>query len=110
MLPWSIAFTLAIVYVVSLVATQTVVSLDGVEVQTSFYLAFWYLLTFLPPTILGLLYASRAGYGRARAVAFAHIQVLYGYVNLLAAWRGVARIRAGRAGWAKTRRVAEETA
>jgi 1,2-diacylglycerol 3-beta-glucosyltransferase len=107
-LPWSIIFTLALLTVAQLVLTEPVVPIDGVEIRIGFYLAFWYLLTFIPALMLGLLYAERSGTSRVRALALAHVQVFYAYVNLVAAWRAVARIALGRHGWTKTPRVAEE--
>ncbi len=107
-LPWSIVFTLALGYVAELVLSQPVVPVDGVQLHAGFYLAFWYLLTFIPAIMLGLLYAERSQTSRVRALGLAHAQVFYSYVNLLAAWRAVARIALGRHGWAKTARVAED--
>jgi len=108
LLPWSIVFTIALVIVASLVAATPVVPLDGVEVHVGFYLGFWYLLTFTPAIVLGLLYAERARTSRLQAVGLAHAQVFYAYVNLVAAWRALARIVLGRHSWTKTARVAEE--
>lgn len=107
-LPWSIVFTLALLYVTQLVLTEPVVPIDGVEIRIGFYLAFWYLLTFIPAIMLGLLYAERSQTSRLRALTLAHVQVFYAYVNLVAAWRAVVRIALGRNSWAKTARVAEE--
>jgi cellulose synthase/poly-beta-1,6-N-acetylglucosamine synthase-like glycosyltransferase len=108
-LPWSIAFTLALWYVASLVLTEDVIPVDGVQVHVGFYLAFWYLLTFLPAMMLGLLYAERSRTSRVYALLLAHAQVFYSYVNLVAAWRAVVRIALRRETWAKTARVAEES-
>lgn len=107
-LPWSIAFTLALWYVASLVLSEDVIPVDGVQVHVGFYLAFWYLLTFLPAMMLGLLYAERSRTSRVYALLLAHAQVFYSYVNLVAAWRAVVRIALRRETWAKTARVAEE--
>lgn len=110
-LPWSIVFTIALVVIGSLVlAAPAVVPLDDANVHLGAYIAFWYLLTFTPAIVLGLLYAERARTSRLQAVALAHAQVFYSYVNLVAAWRAVTRIAFGRHGWAKTARVAEDLA
>ena len=108
MLPWSIAFTLGLGYFVRLVATGSQLPFDGVGVHAVFYAAFWYLLTFLPPVVLGLLYARRTEGERVwAAIAKGHVQVFYAYVNMAAGWRALGRILLGRTGWAKTARVAE---
>jgi peptidoglycan/LPS O-acetylase OafA/YrhL len=110
LLPWSIVFTLALVIVSSLVLATPVIPIDGVEVHVGFYVAFWYLLTFTPAIVLGLLYAERSRTSRLYAVVLAHAQVFYSYVNLVAVWRAIGRIWSGRHGWTKTSRVVEEAA
>ncbi|HET6847343.1 MAG TPA: hypothetical protein VFH74_00690 [Gaiellales bacterium] len=80
-------------------------------VQVLFYAVFWYVLTFLPPAVLGLIYARRTeGETSAAAIAKGHVQVFYAYINMAAGWRALVRIALGRHGWAKTARVAEPEA
>jgi 1,2-diacylglycerol 3-beta-glucosyltransferase len=112
MLPWSIAFTLGLGYFAYNVVQHTVLPFDGVGVQTVFYAGFWYLLTFLPPVVLGLVYARRSEHERLpAAIGKGHVHVFYAYVNMAAGWRALVRIALGRSRWAKTARVAEpETA
>jgi hypothetical protein len=56
----------------------------------------------------GLLYARRTeGERLLPAIGKAHVNVFYAYVNMLAGWRALGRILAGRTDWAKTKRVAE---
>jgi 1,2-diacylglycerol 3-beta-glucosyltransferase len=108
MLPWSVAFTLGLGYFAYNLVHHTVIPFDGVGVQTVFYAGFWYLLTFLPPVILGLVYATRSEHEpRLAAIGKGHAHVFYAYLNMAAGWRALARIALGRHGWAKTARVTE---
>ena len=108
LLPWSIAFTLGILDFARNVITHQMLPFDGVGVHALFYGAFWYLLTFLPPVMLALLYARRSEHERASgAFVKGHVHVFYGYINMAAGWRALVRIALGRHGWAKTERVAE---
>lgn len=111
MLPWSIVFTLGLGHFASTVARGGAIPFDGVGVHVVFYAAFWYLLTFLPPVVLGLLYAARSEDERiVGSILKGHGQVFYAYVNMVAGWRAVARIALGRTSWAKTARIAEAAA
>ena len=108
MLPWSIAFTLGLAYFVHNLVVHAQMPFDGVGVHAFFYGAFWYLLTFLPPVMLGLLYARRSEDERIfPAIVKGHVQVFYAYVNMLAGWHALWRIARGRTGWDKTERVSE---
>jgi 1,2-diacylglycerol 3-beta-glucosyltransferase len=108
MLPWSVAFTAGIAFFVHNLVSHAQMPFDGVGVETVFYGTFWYLLTFLPPAVLGMLYARRSDDERVLpAIAKAHVQVFYAYINMASGWRALARIALRRTGWAKTRRVAE---
>jgi 1,2-diacylglycerol 3-beta-glucosyltransferase len=108
MLPWSIAFTLGLGFFAYNVMNHSVMPFDGVGVQAVFYAGFWYLLTFLPPVVLGLVYAQRSEQERRlAAIGKGHAHVFYAYLNMAAGWRALARIALGRDGWAKTARVAE---
>jgi 1,2-diacylglycerol 3-beta-glucosyltransferase len=109
MLPWSIAFTLGLVFFAHNLVTHAQMPFDGVGVYAVFYGAFWYMLTFLPPVVLGLLYARRSDdEGTLSAIVKGHIQVFYAYFNMIAGWRAVARIAMGRTSWQKTKRVSED--
>ena len=111
MLPWSIAFTLGLGFLAYNLVHHTVIPFDGVGVQVAFYATFWYVLTFLPPAVLGLVYARRTdGETALAAVGKGHVHVFYAYINMAAGWRALTRIALGRHGWAKTARVAEPEA
>jgi hypothetical protein len=111
MLPWSIAFTLALAAFFSLLTSSDAIPLDGTYVDVGFYAAFWYILTFLPSITLGLVYADRTDdTGKLRAIWLGHVQVGYAYFNFIAGWRAVVRIVLGRHSWAKTHRLEEEIA
>jgi 1,2-diacylglycerol 3-beta-glucosyltransferase len=108
LLPWSIVFTLGLAHFAATVAGGGVIPFDGVGVHVVFYASFWYLLTFLPPVVLGLQYAQRSEDERVvGSIVKGHAQVFYAYVNMVAAWRAVGRIALGRSGWVKTARSAE---
>lgn len=108
LLPWSIAFTAGLAFFGSNVAQGGSIAFDGVGVHTMTYAGFWYLGTFLPPIVLGLVYRRRSeGERLLPVIARSHLQVFYAYVNMAAGWRALARIALGRHGWAKTARVRE---
>jgi 1,2-diacylglycerol 3-beta-glucosyltransferase len=108
MLPWSIAFTLGLGFFAYNVTRHSALPFDGVETNEVFYAAFWYLLTFLPPTVLGLMYARRSeDESVLGAIAKGHVQVFYAYVNMFAGWRALGRMLLRRNAWVKTARVVE---
>ena len=108
MLPWSIAFTLGLAYLAYNLVHHSALPFDGVGVQALFYAGFWYLLTFLPPVVLGLLYARRSEHEHTlSAIVKGHIHVFYAYINMAAGWRALGRIALGRNGWSKTARIPE---
>jgi cellulose synthase/poly-beta-1,6-N-acetylglucosamine synthase-like glycosyltransferase len=108
MLPWSIAFTAGLAFLVFNLVVHSSLPFDGVGVQAALYAGFWYALTFLPHVVHGLLYARRTEGERVlSAVGKAHVNVFYAYANMVAGWRALGRILIGRADWAKTKRVAE---
>jgi hypothetical protein len=108
MLPWSIAFTAGLAFFCFNLAAHSSLPFDGVGVEAVLYGAFWYVLTFLPHVVHGLLYARRTeDESVLAAVGKAHVNVFYAYVNMLAGWRALGRILLGRTGWEKTKRVAE---
>jgi 1,2-diacylglycerol 3-beta-glucosyltransferase len=108
MLPWSIAFTAGLAFLAFNLVEHSSLPFDGVGVQAGLYAAFWYVLTFLPHVVHGLLYSRRTEGERVLpAIGKAHVNVFYAYVNMLAGWRALGRILLGRTDWAKTKRVAE---
>jgi 1,2-diacylglycerol 3-beta-glucosyltransferase len=108
MLPWSIAFTLGLGYFGVNLAEHRAIPLDGTHVHVALYAAFWYLLTFLPPMLMGVLYARRSeDESVLGGILKGHLQVFYAYVNMAAGWRALIRISLGRHTWIKTARVAE---
>jgi cellulose synthase/poly-beta-1,6-N-acetylglucosamine synthase-like glycosyltransferase len=108
MLPWSIAFTAGLAFLAFNLVEHSSLPFDGVGVQAVLYAGFWYVLTFLPHVVHGLLYARRTEGERVLpAIGKAHVNVFYAYVNMLAGWRALGRIVAGRTDWAKTKRVVE---
>jgi len=79
--------------------------------QTWWWLLGAYLLAFGPGLVFGVLYwriERSEGLGPLKALAYAHLFVLYGLLPALFGWRALLREIAGRTGWAKTAREAEE--
>ncbi|MEZ5183908.1 MAG: glycosyltransferase [Acidimicrobiales bacterium] len=71
----------------------------------------WYLLSFLPTIICGLVYAQRQrDVPWWRAVLLSHLLVAWNYVLFIACWRGLWRMVRGQTGWVKTHRVVEAPA
>ncbi|CAM2937270.1 glycosyltransferase family 2 protein [Actinomyces slackii] len=69
-----------------------------------------YTIAFGPGLIYGFLYwriERHEGLGPLRALAYAHLFVLYGLLPSLYGWRALGRALVGRTGWAKTAREAE---
>jgi cellulose synthase/poly-beta-1,6-N-acetylglucosamine synthase-like glycosyltransferase len=69
-----------------------------------------YVVAFGPGWLYGTLYRRAGGVdGFLAAVAWGHVFVLYAYLWLPAGWWAIGRAIAGRAGWAKTLRLAEQS-
>jgi 1,2-diacylglycerol 3-beta-glucosyltransferase len=68
----------------------------------------WYVLSFAPNLVIGLIYARRT---RAvtvrRAMVLGHLMIAWNYIGYVAAWRALARMLVGRTNWTKTSRSAE---
>jgi len=111
MLPWSIAFTLGLAHFAYSLVVHGVLPFDAVGVNPAFYGGFWYVLTFLPPVVLSVLYAWRSEEERVLpAIVKGHVQVFYAYFNMAAVWRALVRMALRRTSWVKTRRVVEAAA
>jgi cellulose synthase/poly-beta-1,6-N-acetylglucosamine synthase-like glycosyltransferase len=72
------------------------------------YAVLWYLISFLPNLVIGLVYARRTGAVRLRtALLLGHLMILWNYIGYVAAWRAVARIVRRSHGWDKTTRTSD---
>lgn len=72
------------------------------------YLVLWYLVSFLPNLLIGLVYARRTRTAPTwRALVLGHLLIVWNYVGYAAAWAAVYRMVRGRTGWAKTARTSE---
>lgn len=68
----------------------------------------WYLLSFLPTIICGLVYARREpAISLLGAIALAHLLVVWNYVLFISCWAALFRMVRGRTGWVKTARLDE---
>jgi 1,2-diacylglycerol 3-beta-glucosyltransferase len=72
------------------------------------YAVLWYVLSFAPNLVIGLIYARRT---RAvtirRAMVLGHLMIAWNYIGYVAAWRALARMLTGRTNWTKTTRTTE---
>jgi len=111
-LPWSILSQATVYYVATDLAAGRGrfegVALD--RVQPLLVLAGWYLISFLPTIICGIVYSRRERrMPLLRSVAFAHLLLVWNYAMFVACWAALLRIWRGKTGWEKTRRLAEPT-
>lgn len=67
----------------------------------------WYLLTFFPAALFGVVYRRVSGLGVLRSLALGHLFVLYGLLWVPAGTLAVGRLMTGRHGWLKTDRLHE---
>lgn len=72
------------------------------------YGVLWYLISFLPNLVIGLVYARRThAVSLWRALLLGHLMILWNYIGYVAAWRGLIRMIRGRTGWDKTSRTTD---
>jgi 1,2-diacylglycerol 3-beta-glucosyltransferase len=68
----------------------------------------WYVLSFAPNLLIGLIYARRT---RAvtvrRALVLGHLMIAWNYVGYIAVWRAISRMVRGHTDWDKTTRTRE---
>jgi len=70
------------------------------------YALLWYLISFLPNLVIGLVYARRTrAVGLGTALVLGHLMIAWNYIGYVAAWLGLVRMLRGRSGWDKTPRV-----
>lgn len=106
-LPWSV---LAQVGFVSSLGEQGVPAVGGGAGNRALAFLAWYLLSFLPTVLCGIVYSRRErDISMVRAAVFSHVLVVWNYVLFLACWRAVFRMATGRTGWVKTARLVEPT-
>ena len=68
----------------------------------------WYLISFLPNLLIGVIYARRTRAVSAwRALLLGHLMILWNYIGYVAAWSALVRIVRRRTGWDKTTRTSE---
>lgn len=75
---------------------------------TVVYAAVWYILSFLPNILVGLLYSRRTkAVSLLHAFALGHLMLLWNYIGYAATWLGLVRMLRGRNTWDKTARTSE---
>jgi hypothetical protein len=77
--------------------------------QVLIYAALFYLLSFLPNLVIGLVYARRtSAVSIGRALVLGHLMILWNFIGYVAVWRALLRMVRGRRAWDKTPRAREE--
>jgi 1,2-diacylglycerol 3-beta-glucosyltransferase len=81
--------------------------LGGLPWQVA-YGVLWYVLSFGPNILIGIVYARRTRVvSLPRALVLGHLMIAWNYVGYVAAWRAVGRMLRGRTNWDKTTRTRE---
>jgi cellulose synthase/poly-beta-1,6-N-acetylglucosamine synthase-like glycosyltransferase len=108
-LPWSVVFHLVLVDLVAHIGRPPPFTLLGSPVAGRVVLLFaWYLVSFAPNIVTGLMYARRdRRMGIWKALLLSHLLFPYQYVSYIATWKAALRMVTGRRGWAKTERSLE---
>lgn len=107
-LPWSfIQHWLLVAAIVGDVGLLPDVASGTIPTRLLYFLG-WYVASFLPNIIIGVLYGRRTKQvGTAKAFVLGHLMLLYNYVGYGATFGALWRILRRRNSWAKTARVAE---
>ena len=107
-LPWSILQQFVLWQVLFNSGQQVFATNLGSVTWIAGYAALWYLISFLPNLVIGLVYARRTGAVRiGTALLLGHLMIVWNYVGYLAAWRAVGRMLRGNRGWDKTTRTTD---
>lgn len=107
-LPWSI-LQQWIIYQLVVGSGRGIIATDlgGLSWRVTYGLL-WYLLSFAPNLLIGVVYARRTrAVTLRRALVLGHLMIAWNYVGYFAAWRAVARMIRGRNNWDKTTRSNE---
>lgn len=109
-LPWSVLSQVGLFTSISQIAHQGLpVTGSGLPGPAWLLpLTIWYLMSFFPTIVCGLVYARREpDISLLGAIALAHLLVLWNYVLFISCWAGLWRIVRGQKGWVKTARLHE---
>ncbi len=107
-LPWSIIQQLLIYLTATGVDTGLITGFNSPGWGRAIAVVLWYLLSFLPNILIGIVYARRTRtVSLPTAMLLGHLMLLYNYVGYIAAWRAIGRMIRGQRGWAKTGRHEE---
>ncbi len=109
-LPWSI-IQQWVFYELAFGAGRTVLDLHlGSPIWEAGYLLFWYVFSFLPNILIGIVYWRRTrSISLPRAIALGHLMLLWNYIGYISAWAALARMVRGVTSWSKTARTVETT-
>jgi len=107
-LPWSILQQWIVFQLVAGSGHGILASgLGGVSWRITYGLL-WYVLSFAPNILIGVIYARRTqSVTLGRALVLGHLMIAWNYIGYLAAWRAVGRMVRRRSDWTKTTRSAE---
>jgi cellulose synthase/poly-beta-1,6-N-acetylglucosamine synthase-like glycosyltransferase len=75
------------------------------------YALLWYVLSFAPNIMIGVIYSRRTrAVSLWRALVLGHLMIAWNYIGYIAAWRALWRLVRGTTGWTKTPRTDEALA
>ena len=81
--------------------------LGGLSWQVT-YGILWYVLSFSPNLLIGIIYSRRTrAVSLPRALVLGHLMIAWNYIGYLAAWRALGRLVSHRDNWTKTTRTIE---
>ena len=107
-LPWSVLQQFVLYEVLFNSGRSVVATGLGSVPWIAGYAVLWYLISFLPNLVIGLVYARRTRAVSVRtALLLGHLMIVWNYVGYVAAWRALARIVRGHRGWDKTTRTVD---
>nr|CEL15316.1 N-acetyl-glucosamine transferase [Kibdelosporangium sp. MJ126-NF4] len=110
-LPWSVIQHYALVQ--GIIGTTHIFPdvASGSPVMRISYAVFWYIASFFPNIMIGVLYGRRTKQvGMGKAFLLGHGMLVWNYVGYLATYKALWRILRRQTSWAKTARVAETPA
>ncbi|KJE76292.1 glycosyltransferase [Ferrimicrobium acidiphilum] len=107
-LPWSI-IQQWVFYELAFGAGKSILNLHvGSPVWEMGYLLFWYVFSFLPNILIGLIYYRRTrSISLPKAILMGHLMLLWNYIGYISAWAALVRMIKGVRSWSKTGRTVE---
>ena len=109
-LPWSILQQWVLYQVLFNSGRAVIATQLGPAPWVIGYALLWYVISFLPNLVIGLVYARRTRTVSIwTALLLGHLMILWNYIGYIAAWRAIFRMIRGQRGWDKTSRTVDST-